>query len=211
MIAFVKNFGCLILLLLFLLSAAQAQNYEQRLKQCMKNFHEGLGGFSKESASAEIERRYKVLSECIKGQKFPDFVLHTYDGTRYSSQENVNKVVLLNFWFTKSPTSVAAIPMLNELSVEYKGKDFIILSFSSDGTAALLAYLKDHPVQYKIFEKSRDLINHQFNTLLGYPTNIFLNKKGEVVEYKVGGGLKPAELQKEKEEFKKIIDEELAK
>jgi len=94
---------------------------------------------------------------------------------------------------------------------EYKDKDFILLSFSADGTSALIAFLKDHPIQYKVFEKSRNLINHQFNTLLGYPTHIFLNKKGEVVEYKVGGGLKPAELKKTKDEFKRIIDEELMK
>jgi len=209
MIGSIKNNFWLALFFIIILS--HGQNYEQRLKQCIQNFHEGLGQFTKESASIEIERRYKVLSECIKGQKFPSFVLHTYNGTKYSSEENTNKVVLLNFWFTKSPTSVAAIPMLNELADEYKDKDFVILSFSSDGAAALIAFLKDHPVQYLVFEKSRDLINHQFNTLLGYPTHIFLNKKGEVIEYKVGGGLKPEELKKIKDEFKRIIDEELAK
>ncbi len=188
-----------------------AQNYEQTLKQCLKNFHEGLGQFTKEKAAAEIERRYNVLSQCIQGQKFPAFNLTTYNGSKYSSQENINKVVLLNFWITKSPTSVAAIPMLNELTDEYKDKDFVILSFSADGFTALTNFLKEHLVKYRVFEKSRELINHQFNTLLGYPTHIFLNKKGEVVEYKVGGGLKPEELKKEKEEFKRIIEEELAK
>lgn len=191
--------------------ALSAQHYEHRLKQCIKNFQEGLSNFKKEDAEAEIERRYTVLNECIKGQKFPAFELATHKGTRISNKTLAGKVVLINMWFTKSPTSLAAIPMLNELHEEYKDKDFILISFSADGFAALAAFLKDHPISYHIFEKSRDLINHQFSTVLGYPTNIFLNKKGEVVEYRVGGSVDPAELNKTKEQFKRIIDDELAK
>ena len=188
-----------------------AQHYEKTLKQCIENFREGLGQFTKESAESEIERRYEVLNQCIRGQKFPAFRMSTYDGHKFNSEENKGKVVLLNFWFTKSPTSVAAIPYLNDLAEEYKDQDFIILAFAADAFTALSAFLKENPVKYPVFEKSRDLINHQFNTLLGYPTNIILNKKGEVVDYKVGGGLKEEELQRDKEKIKRIIEEELVK
>lgn len=189
--------------------SANAQHYEQRLKHCIKNFQEGLSNFKKEDAESEIERRYAVLNECIKGQKFPAFELATHKGTRISNKTLAGKVVLINMWFSKSPTSVAAIPLLNELNDEYKDKDFIIISFSADGFAALAAFLKNHPINYHIFEKSRDLINHQFSTVLGYPTNIFLNKKGEVVEYRVGGSTSADELAKTKVLFKRIIDSEL--
>jgi thiol-disulfide isomerase/thioredoxin len=202
---------CLAVAGIFFGSVLGAQSYEQVLKQCIKNFHEGLGSFSREKAQTEIERRYSVLNECMKGQKFPAFNLTTYDGSKYTSEQNRNKVVLLNFWFTKSPTSVAAIPYLNELADEYKGKDFVILSFSTDGFAVLSSFLKEHPVKFRVFDKSRDLINHQFYTLLGYPTNIFLNKQGEVVDYQVGGSIKPEELSKIKEGYRKLIEEELAK
>lgn len=188
-----------------------AQNYERTLKKCIDNFHDGIGQLSKETASIEIERRYAVLSECIKGQKFPDFNLTMYNGSKYSSKQHQNKVVLINFWVTKSKPSVATLPMLNELTEEFKDQDFVILSFASDGYAALSAFLKEHPVKFKVFEKSNDLINHQFKTILGYPTNIILNKKGEVVEYKVGAWIKPEEIQKTKSHFKKVIEVELAK
>jgi thiol-disulfide isomerase/thioredoxin len=188
-----------------------AQHYDKTLNKCIENFREGLGQFTKENAVDEIERRYEVLNQCIQGQKFPAFRMSTYDGHKYSSEENKGKVVLLNFWFTKSQTSVAAIPYLNELAEEYKDEDFIILAFAADAFTPLSAFLKENPVQYRVFEKSRDLINHQFNTLLGYPTNIILNKKGEVVEYRVGGGIKPEELQKSKAHLKRIIEEELNK
>lgn len=197
--------GCL------LSSAVTAQQYDKTLKTCIENFREGLGQFTKENATAEIERRYEVLNQCIRGQKFPAFRMSTYDGHKYSSEENKGKVVLLNFWFTKSPTSVAAIPYLNELMEEYKNQDFVILGFAADTFTTLSAFLKENPVQYRVFEKSRDLINHQFNTLLGYPTNIILNKQGAVVEYKVGGGLTPEELLQDKEKMKRVINEELAK
>lgn len=188
-----------------------AQHYDKVLNQCIENFRDGLGQFTKENAVAEIERRYEVLNQCIRGQRFPAFRMSTYDGHKYSSEENKGKVVLLNFWFTKSPTSVAAIPYLNELAEEFKGQDFVILAFAADAYTALAAFLKENPVKYRVFEKSRDLINHQFNTLLGYPTNIILNKRGEVIEYKVGGGLKPEELQQDKEKIKRIVKEELAR
>ena len=187
-----------------------AQSYDQVLKKCMANFHEGLGKFTKEKAEAELQRRYIVLNECIHGQKFPAFRMATYHGEKYSSEENAGKVVLLNFWFTKSETSVVAIPYLNEIADEYKDKNFVILSFAADNFTSLNTFLQDHPVKYKIFEKSRDLINHQFNTVLGYPTNIILNKKGEVVHYQVGGGTKQEELMKTKNQLKKLIDTELA-
>lgn len=198
-----------IVVLFILPLCVHAQHYEHRLKQCIKNFQEGLSNFKKEDAEAEVERRYTVLNECIKGQKFPAFNLTTNKGTRISNKNLEGKVVLINMWFTKSPTSVASIPLLNEIHDEYKDKDFILISFSADGFAALSAFLKDHPVNYPIFEKARDLINHQFSTVLGYPTNIFLNKKGEVVEYRVGGSVDAGELAKTKEQFKRIIDAEL--
>ena len=200
-----------ILFTLLVASFAHAQSYEQTLKKCIKNFHEGLGQFTKENANTEIERRYAVLNDCMRGQKFPDFILTTYNGSKYSSKDNANKVVLLNFWFTKSPTSVAIVPLLNELVDEYEGQNFVILSFAADGFAALSSFLKEHPVKYLIIEKSKDLINPQFSTLLGYPTNIILNKKGEVVEYRVGAGLDSADLAKTKADFKRIINDELAK
>ena len=188
-----------------------AQHYEKTLQRCIDSFRDGLGQFTKENAVTEIERRYEVLNQCIRGQKFPAFRMSTYEGHKYSSEENKGKVVLLNFWYTKSPTSVAAIPYLNELTEEYKEEDLVILAFAADTFTALSEFLKEHPVKYRVFEKSRDLINHQFNTLLGYPTNIILNKKGEVVEYKVGGGLKPEEIQRDKEKIRRIIEEELSK
>lgn len=200
------------LVVLFILPVCvHAQHYEHRLKQCIKNFQEGLSNFKKEDAEAEIERRYAVLNECIRGQKFPAFELTTHKGTRISNKTLAGKVVLINMWFSKSPTSVSAIPLLNELHDEYKDKDFILISFCADGFAALAAFLKEHPINYHIFEKSRDLINNQFSTVLGYPTTIFLNKKGEVVEYRVGGSLDEADLLKTKEQFKRIIEAELEK
>ena len=200
-------------LVIFILSlfGASAQSYEQTLKQCLQNFHEGLGKFSKEQAETEIERRYSVLNECIKGKNFPEFRLHTMHGNTYTSEQTKGKVILLNFWFTKSTNSVALLPMLNEFTEQYDAKEFEILSFCPDGFAIVSAFLKEHPVKYKVFEKTGNLINHQFKAVLGYPTNIILNKKGEVVEYIVGANIKPAELKKLKERLVKIIEEELSK
>jgi thiol-disulfide isomerase/thioredoxin len=169
--------------LVLIASTVGAQHYEHTLKKCIKNFQDGLSDFTNGNATAEVERRYRVLDECMRGQKFPAFKL--------------------------SPTAVAAIPYLNELVEEYKGKDFVILSFSSEGFETLAKFIKANPIRYRVFDKSRDLINHQFQTLLGYPTMIILNKKGEVAKYKVGGGMKPDELKKDKERLKGVIDFEL--
>jgi thiol-disulfide isomerase/thioredoxin len=195
----------------FAFSFGLAQGYEQTLKKCIDHFNDGIGRLDKETAASEIERRYAVLNECIKGQKFPEFNLTTYNGSKYTSKQNTNKVVLLNFWFTKSQPSVAVIPLLNELAEEYEVKDFVILSFSSDGFTSLSEFIKKNPVKFRVFDKSKELINHQFKSLLGYPTNIILNKKGDVVEYQVGLSQKDDGLVKLKLRLKKIIDEELKK
>ena len=198
-----------ILLFCLLSGFGYAQRYDNSVKKCLENFHEGLSKFSSDKVQEEMERRYEVLNQCIRGHKFPDFTITSHKGIKFSSRELEGKVALINFWFTKSPTSTAAIPFLNELVEEYKDQDFILISFATDGFAVLSEFLKEHPVNYIIFEKSRNLINHQFSTLIGYPTNIFLNKKGEVVEYRVGGSVDESELAKTKEDFKRIIDYEL--
>lgn len=191
--------------------SAYSQSYEARLKQCIQNFQTGIAEFKKENAEEEIQRRYRVLNDCMRGSKFPAFELTQHDGSKFSSKQLAGKVVIISFWFTKSPTAVAAIPMLNELVTEYKDQDFMIVSFAADGFAHLQHFLKEHPVDYRIFEKSRALINNQFSTVLGYPTNIVLNKKGEVVDYRVGASTQPEELAKLKADIKRIIDEELAR
>lgn len=200
-----------LIILLFSYHPLAAQQYEQTLKKCVKNFQEGIDAFAKENNAAEIARRYSVFESCMKGQKFPSFKLITYNGEKYSSEESSKKVVLLNFWSTKSPTSVASISYLNDLVQEYTDKEFVVLSFSTEETGTLTEFLKSRPVKYRVFGKSRDLINHQFTTLLGYPTNIILNKNGEIVKYKIGGGLNSEELKSDKAELMKAIDAELMK
>lgn len=186
--------------------SAIAQPYETTLKRCLDNFKAGLGDFSPQHVEQEMQRRQTVLNECMQGVKFPDFELHNLDGTKFSSKSLAGKVVVINFWMTKSPAAVAVIPLLNDLVREYENQEVAIVSFANESKAALHTFLESHSVHYPIFPKSRDLINHQFGIVLGYPTNIVLNKKGAIVDYRVGASTKPEELTKLKVNMKKVID-----
>lgn len=44
----------------------------------------------------------------------------------------------------------------------------------------------------------------------GYPTNIFLDMKGQIIEFKTGGAVDGVGLSKTKEEFKSLIEKQLS-
>jgi peroxiredoxin len=198
--------GLLTLSLIVIHAFTQAQADKKTLHSCAEIF-------SKDDATEppQHSRKMEKLRECMVGKKFPSFSVAAISGKNYSIVDLKDKVVLVNSWFIGCAPCVAEMLLLNELNQEFKDKGFLLLAFSTDDSEHLSQFLKDRPTTYDIFSNSRELIQQTLKTTYGYPTNIFLNKKGEIVEYSVGGALEEKGLQQTKERFRKIIMEELAK
>lgn len=200
-----------IIVSLFSFAVGYSQTYEVAMERCGTNFRKGLGALSHDQLDTVIENRYRELRKCIIGQKLPSFQSTSFKNNLYSLTDLENKVVLINFWYIACPPCVAEVPMLNELQNEYKGKDFKLLSFSTDNRIAIKDFMSERKISFEIFPLSSDLIHNTFKMDFGYPTTIFLNKKGEIVEFKNGGPIEEVGLKRTKDEFKRIIDRELTK
>lgn len=185
-----------ILALITLLSFAQTQSYEVEAEKCKAVFQKNLA-----SRRDSLSKLFSEAGNCLVGLQFPDFNLISIDGEQYKLSELKGKVIMLNFWFIGCAPCVEEMPLLNQLTEEYKGQDFLLLSFSTDNKEAIFNFRKRHEIKYVIFENSRDLIHDSFHLSYGYPTNIFLDKEGKIVKVKLGGDPK-----KMKAIFKEIID-----
>lgn len=188
---------------------AQNQSYDEAARNCTFTFQDGLDKIPADSVDKVVGERLANLRECFIGLKFPNFTLTSIDGTQYKLSDLRGKVILLNFWFIACSPCVAEMPLLNELVEEYRGQEFLLLTFSLDDKESILNFKKKRNLNFAIFDKSDKLIENDFQLSYGYPINIFIDKNGIIADFKVGGVLSEDKLRVIKTEFKATIDREL--
>ena len=195
--------------ILLLTTFCKAQNYEEAVTKCTATFRDGLDKLAIEDIEAVMDARMDGLRDCMIGLKFPSFVAKDVQGNEYTLEGLKGKVVLINLWFIGCHPCVAEIPLFNELSREFAPTEFVILSFGRDDMNSVADFLKDHPVNYSVLANSSNLIANTFRLSFGYPTNIFLNKEGKVIEFTTGGPIDEQGLKKAKEKMIGIIRAQL--
>jgi len=201
----------LFLILLFTGVFCYAQSYEETVDKCTQTFQAGFDPNSFNGFESKIEQQMEQLRKCIIGLTFPAFKATTIDNTTYTLEGLKGKVVLINLWFISCAPCVAEMPLFNKLQNEFSRKDFVILSFGLDDTKAIQEFMQKHPKRFSVFANSKDLIANKFKMNFGYPTNIFLGKDGQIIEFKTGGAIDEVGLKRTKEEFKNLIEQELSK
>lgn len=196
-----KKLLILALLIVFIDFSANAQTNKYSLSKCAKAYY---GDTTRSREQKQVE-----LRDCIIGKPFPAFSATTIKGKKYSDADLKDKVVLVTSWFASCAPCIAEMPILEELNNKYKDKEFLLLSFSADDVKRINKFLKDHPLDYEIFPDSDPLIMHGMQTSYGYPTNLIVNKKGEIVEFRTGTPTDKEGLEKTKNEFITVIEREL--
>jgi thiol-disulfide isomerase/thioredoxin len=194
----------LTLIIVWISGSAHAQTNKYSLDNCARDYYS-------DSNSATPEQKATALRECIIGKPFPAFSATTITGKKYSDTDLKGKVVIITSWFTTCPPCIAEMPMLNELNKKYKDKEFLLLSFSASNEELIQKFTKDRPITYEIVPNAGGLIRHEMQTSYAYPTNIIVNKKGEIVEFKIGTPTDAQGLDTVKKEFIEIIERELSK
>ena len=196
----------LFLILLVTETFCYAQSYEENVVKCIQTFQSGF-----DPKNIKVEQQMDQLRKCVIGLKFPSFKATTIDNRIYTLDDLKGKVVLINLWFIGCPPCVAEMPMFNELQNEFSRKDFVILSFGLDDNKSIEEFIQKRPISFSVFANSEELIANKFKMSLGYPTNIFLDQDGQIIEFKFGGALDEVGLKKTKGEFKSLIEKELSK
>ena len=133
----------------------------------------------------------------------PAFKAASMQDTIISLEHLKGKVVVLNFWATWCKYCRKEFGQLNQLTEQYKGKDVVLLSISSDTKEEVAALLEKKKLKTTIIPLSENVL--QLYGIQMLPTSIVIGKDGKIIHVLAGYSPEVGE------ELGKIIEEELKK
>jgi uncharacterized protein (TIGR03435 family) len=89
------------------------------------------------------------------------------------------KVVVLEFWATWCAPCVKAIPHLNDLVGQFKGKPVVFLSVTSENEDVVKLFLKTHPIKSWIGLDDYETLKKAFH-VQGIPHAVIVNAEGRI-------------------------------
>lgn len=95
-------------------------------------------------------------------------------------EQLTDKIILVDFWFTRCAPCIYTIPHLNDLAKKYRplGVEFIAISFES--TKRVRQFLKERPMLARVGIDSTGRLRRLFG-VESYPTTFLIDKSGQVV------------------------------
>jgi thiol-disulfide isomerase/thioredoxin len=154
-----------------------------------------LAYFSKprriKTLSAKVKKPVKqtrtlALSD-YKGKQNLPLALMDINNNSVDLQSYKGKVVLVNFWASWCPPCVHEMPSMARLKSHYAKRDFEILAVNlGEQKEQVVAFLKEHPVNFPVLLDSDALAVKQWN-VFAYPSSYLIDKKGKI-QFALFGG-----------------------
>ncbi len=118
--------------------------------------------------------------------KLADFTMLDMDGKPVKFSTFKGKVLVVNFWATWCKYCIIEIPGFNKVYEKYKNQGVEILGISMDrsGVSKVKSF-SEKKIKYPVFMGNREAVS-TFGSVRGLPTTFFVNRKGEVVKFRVG-------------------------
>lgn len=127
-----------------------------------------------------------------------NFSLERVGGERVSLSDFKGQVVLLNFWATWCPHCRKAIPALEHLQEQFKGKKFSVIGINTDKSRSqALRYVRDSKVRFPIVFDTDNSVMADYD-VRGIPAFFLLDKNG-IIRKKYDGFAPGLEKEWEKE------------
>lgn len=115
----------------------------------------------------------------------PAFKINNMQGEEVELKSLIGKVVVMNFWFINCRPCVEEMPELNSLVKQYKNnKDVVFLAITHDKKANVTTFLKKKSFDYQILPDAQQIMDDYI--VMGFPTNIVLDKKGDIQYQSMG-------------------------
>lgn len=132
------------------------------------------------------ERPEPKKSELI-GKPAPEFTLLDVDGAEVKLSDFKGKVVLLDFWATWCGPCVQAMPQLQSLFENYKGKNVVILGINSweRDQDVVKPFLEEKNITYRILVDPDNEVIAKYG-VTGIPTFFIIDKKGFIRHSHIG-------------------------
>jgi cytochrome c biogenesis protein CcmG, thiol:disulfide interchange protein DsbE len=139
-----------------------------------------------------------------KDVKAPDFTLTDLSGKSITLNQNLGKVVILDFWATWCPPCRMSIPELVKLQEKYRKKGLVILGVSLDNPDTKNAYLESFSEKYKInytILRGDDKTTEKYfgRSTFSIPTLFVINRDGMI--YDMFSGYDPGAVEKSLEKL----------
>lgn len=115
----------------------------------------------------------------------------------YNKNENISlselkeKVILLDFWFKNCGPCIESVAHLNSIHEKFKNQKFEILGINTyDAQKDISWFCNKHKIRYKVLMNGKDIAEKY--GVVGYPTIILIDKKGNVL---YSGGFDQAKIE----------------
>lgn len=125
---------------------------------------------------ADQNAKADSVVKAMVGKPAPDFNLTDIHGKKWSLLELIDKVVVLNFWYTSCPPCLEEMPDLNEITKMYPPDKVVFLALTFNDAQKVQTFLKAHEFDYNILPGSK-AVDQQYR-VSGWPTSLVINKKG---------------------------------
>ena len=121
----------------------------------------------------------------------------SFGGDTIRSATLDTSIVWYNFWHTRCKPCVLEMEELNRIALTYKDNPKVrFVAVACDDSASVAEFLKTHPMEFQVvaFEKTAFLSTFSSSH---FPTNLLINADRKVIVEKIGGTLKPDQVQDE--------------
>jgi len=122
--------------------------------------------------------------DSLVGHPAPAWTFAGLDGKQYSLKDYRGKVVILDFWYRGCPWCIRAMPQLNELAWEYRGKPLAVIGMNTDKDTTDARFVVDKlGLGYtNVLARGED----KEYRVQGFPTLYVIDAKGVIRDIHVG-------------------------
>ena len=106
-------------------------------------------------------------------------LLQVPSGTKLDGESTRGKVVILEFWATWCAPCIAAIPHLNELAEEFKGKPVRFIAVTEEDKETVTRFLAKMPIKAWIALDTKEAMNRAYS-VEAIPRTVLLGKDGKI-------------------------------
>lgn len=136
--------------------------------------------FKQSIEGKEIQKTFAGLINTKEGSLAPNFTTKGTKGEMISLKNYRGKYVLLQFWASWCQPCMAELPQIKEIYGTYSGKNFVLISISSDtDSSSFYKCINKNKMDWPQIFNSTNVINRYGNKAI--PSVYLIDKEGKII------------------------------